>query len=227
MSFVVDAVNEAASWAALDEPCTSHRFALRIIMPDGTERLIVRDGVAQTVGGKFYHAMPFMAFSEFNSGQGNAADVLTITVSGASMIDAGLSDPMASDIIGQLVTAELRDRPVQLSYIVLDVNTAQPIGLIPIFVGFVDSGKMMLVDEGREFELRVGSYRAFAAKRPRYVYSDDDHRLLFPNDGFFKHHSDVVNKERVIAWNTTTGGTTTTGGATTTGGGRGGLFNDR
>ena len=215
MTFLVDKVNEAAAWAALSEDNVSWRIALRATLADGTHRRLVRDSVAQTVGGEDYSAVPFVDFSDFASGQGEAADVLTIRLTAAPMVEAGLRDDTANAIISDLVGTELRDRPIQVSYIVLDVNTAQPIGLIPVFIGFVDSGKMFLEDGGRVYELRVGSYRAYAQKRPVWVYSNVDHRQLFPNDGFFKHHADAVNRSRQIPWNTTSGGSTSsrTGGS--------------
>jgi len=222
MVFTVDRVNEAASWAALGQDSVSWRIALRVTLVDGTHRRIVRDSLRHIVGGQIYSPVPYVEFADFASGQGTAADVVTVKMSAAPMVRAGLREDTANTIITDLVGTELRDRPVQISYIVLDVNTAKPIGLIPVFIGFVDSGRMMLEDDGREYELRIGSYRAFSRKRPTWTYSDEDHRQLFPNDGFFKHHADAVNRGRQIPWNTVSG----EGTATVSGGSGGSRFRE-
>ncbi len=212
MTFVVDKVNESAAWEALGAANYSRRVAIRVTLADGTQKRMITDSIGQAVGGHYYHPVPFIQYSNFASGQGTAADVLTIRLSAASMVAAALGDSLANSIVADLVGVQLRDRPVQVSYIVLDVNTAEPIGLIPVFVGFADNGRMINEEDGRVYELRVASYRAYAEKRPKWVYGDDHHRQLFPGDGFFKHHADAVNRGLQIPWNTTTGGGSSGGG---------------
>lgn len=215
MTFLVDRVNEAQAWSALDKDTVSWRIAYRVTLPDGTHKRLIRDAVEQTIDGQYYNPVPFVQFTDFASGQGEAADVLNVRMTAAPMIEAGLRDDVANTIISDLVSLELRDRPVQVSYVVLDVNTAEVEGMFPVFVGFVDSGRMFLEGGGREYEQRVGSYRAFVEKRAAWVYSDEDHQLLYPADRFFKYHADTVNRARQIPWNTTSGETS----STSTGGG--------
>lgn len=204
MTLLVERVNEAAAKSALADPEVSSRLAVRIDLSDGPRRFVI-DSLSQTVDGEDYAALPFVAVSEYGSQAGQLADVVTLAMDGGPLLEAGLDGGMVSSIIETLTTVEMRDRPVQISRLVLNVNTAAPIGLFPVFFGFVDSGEYK-GDTAPVFEMRVSSFRAYARRQPVRRISDEDHQQRWPDDRLFKYLASTVATGRVIPWNTTNGG---------------------
>lgn len=205
-----------AALAALDAPQISTRIAIAVKPEDVVYRMVV-DTAEIDVGGLVYSPVPFLKISNITSGEGQGADTGTITLDGREM----LSPPSTSTeaVLQNLMSYPLRDRPLQIGLLVLNVETKQAVGLIPQFVGIIDRAVLeRRKDQASTLTVNIASYRAYAQRRVQRLYSHTDHLARHPGDGFLKHLSDNVFRAGKYAWNSQTA---TGSGAGRGGGGRG------
>lgn len=215
---LVERVNEAAALAALNLPMVSTRLCISI-KPEDTIFRFTNDTSNITVGGKEFVSTPYMQFSDINSGGGRSADTMTVTLDGAHIVNKSAIEAGVSQLIDQallsIVSLPLRDRPVQCGTIVLNVETGQPIGLIPDFVGFVDGIPFNREkDEGgsgsSRLDMNIASFRAFSQRQYARVYSETDHLARFPLDRCARWISDAVFRNSKYPWNETSATSTST-----------------
>lgn len=193
---------QAAAMAALDEPQISTRIAISVKPEDTVYRMVV-DTAEIDVGGMVFSPVPFLKVSNISSGEGQGADTGTITMDGREMI----SPPATSteQVLQNIMAYPLRDRPVQIGLLVLNVETKQAIGLIPQFVGIIDRAVLERTKgEASILTVSIASYRAYAQRRVQRLYSHTDHSARYPGDGFLKHLSDNVFRAGKYAWNSQT-----------------------
>lgn len=208
----------SAALAALDEPHISTRIAVSVKPQDTVFRMVV-DTSKIDVGGMVFSPVPFLKISNISSGEGQGADTGTITMDGREM----LSPPSTSaeTVLQNIMNYPLRDRPVQIGLLVLNVQNKQAIGLIPQFVGIIDRAVLeRSKGEASVLTVQIASYRAYAQRRVQRLYSHTDHSVRHPGDGFLKHLSDNVFRAGKYAWNSQTA---TGSGAGRGGGRRGGI----
>lgn len=200
----VDRDNVAQAFAALSLPTISTRDCVAVTLQDGTKKRFILDTVPQTLASKDYVEVPAGQISDLSMGAGPLADSTTLTLDGAQFIT---SSGTPESLFLELTATPLRDRPIQISTMVLDEMTAEPIGLIPIFVGFIDKSELDRSDRerGAIWSLRAASYRAYARRLLGRILGHDDHIQRWPGDGFLKHLSDTVFSEGKARWNTTQG----------------------
>jgi len=175
-------------------------------------RMVV-DTAEIMVGDMLFAPVPFLKVSNISSGEGQSADTGTITMDGREM----LSPPSVSTetVLQNLMSYPLRDRPLQIGLLVLDLETKTAIGLIPQFVGIIDRAVLERnKGEASVLTVSIASYRAYAQRRVQRLYSHTDHQTRYPGDGFLKHLSDTVFRAGKYAWNSQQ--------ATGSGAGRGG-----
>jgi len=96
----------------------------------------------------------------------------------------------------------LRDRPIQIGLLVLNLESRQAIGLVPQFVGIIDRSVFeRSKDSGSLLTVNIASYRAYAQRRVQRLYSHTDHSARHSGDGFLKFLSDTVFRAGKYAWN--------------------------
>ena len=191
-----------AALAALDAPQISTRIAVSVKPEDVVHRMVV-DTAEIDVGGMVFSPVPFLRISNITSGEGQGADTGTITLDGREM----LTPPSTSteDVLQSLMSYPLRDRPLQIGLLVLNVETKQAVGLIPQFVGIIDRAVLeRRKDAASTLTVTIASYRAYAQRRVQRLYSHTDHQARHPGDGFLKHLSDNVFRAGKYAWNSQT-----------------------
>jgi len=195
---IVEAINQEAAIAALMEPSISTRICFSIKPEDQIYRF-VKDTIKMTLAGEIYHPVPYAEFSNIASGDGQAADTGTITLDGANIVSHTAQS--VDQVLQSLLNFSLRDRPVQIGLIVLNVETMEPIGLIPQFVGFVDQAPFEVTEQASKLDIHVASFRAYAQRRIARTYSDTDHQTRFPGDKSLRWISDAVFRGGKYAWN--------------------------
>ena len=210
---LVERFQEAAALAALDEPHISSRICVSVKPGDGNVYRMVNDTVERTVNGAVFAARPIARFSPITTGAGQAADTMVIT------LDSGdyANDPGDIENIFQgAIAYALRDRPIQVGEIVLDPETHAIVGLIPRFVGLVDSVHFnRSPEDGATFEVSLISFRAVRARREPRVYGDVDQNAAYPGDNSMRFISDAVVRNGKYKWNGTEGGGRASGGGGT------------
>lgn len=191
--------SKAAALAALDEPQISTRIAVSV-QPEDIPYHMVVDTSEIVIDDLTFAPVPFLKVSNVTSGEGQGADTGTITLDGREM----LSPPATSTeaVLQNIMSYPLRDRPVQIALLVLNVETKQAIGLIPQFVGVIDRALLeRKKGEASVLTIQIASYRAFAQRRVQRLYSHTDHQARYDGDGFLKHLSDTVFRGGKYAWN--------------------------
>lgn len=207
--------NEAGAIAALSDPQISTRIAVSVQPETQIYRMVV-DTAEIAVGGMTFSPVPFLKISNISSGEGQGADTGTITMDGREM----LSPPSTSteQVLQNILSYPLRDRPIQIGLLVLNVETKIAIGLIPQFVGIIDRSVLERSrGEASVLTVNIASYRAYAQRRVQRLFSHTDHGARYPGDGFLKHLSDTVFRSGKYAWNSLQA----TGNGVGAGGGRG------
>lgn len=202
---IVERYNETAAYAALDEPFIETRICVSIqpeteifrFVKDVTEITVERAGEDDWL----FHPVPYADFSPITSGDGRAADTGTITLDGANIISHDPSQTVDS-VLQSILAFPLRDRPIQVGLMVLNIETLEVIGLIPQFVGFVDNVPLSRdKSSGSMLEINMASFRAYAQRRIARSYSDTDHQSRFPGDRAARWISDAVFRGGKYAWN--------------------------
>lgn len=194
-----ESYEQAAALAALDGPQISTRIAVSVKPENEVYRMVV-DTAQINVGSMMFSPVPFLKVSNITSGEGQGADTGTITMDGREM----LSPPSTSTeaVLQNIMSYPLRDRPIQIGLLVLNVETKAAIGLIPQFVGIIDRAVMeRSKSDASVLTVSIASYRAYAQRRVQRLYSHTDHSARYPNDGFLKHLSDTVFRSGKYAWN--------------------------
>jgi len=204
---LVERHNEAAALEALSAPFINTRLCVSIqpetevfrFVNDAGQILMERPGDDDWL----FHPVPYAQFSSVNSGDGRVADTTSIVLDGADIV-AG-DGHTVDGVLQTILEFPLRDRPIQIGLLVLDVETSVPIGLIPQFIGFVDnvpfSREKSSDDISVRLEINCASFRAYAQRQFIRTYSDTDHQSRFPGDGACKHISDAVFRRGKYAWN--------------------------
>ena len=215
---IVDKTGYDEAIEALSDDMISTRDCVSVTLADGTVKRFVIDTVPQSLSGNSYVEVPAGEIEAIALGAGDLADSAKIHLDGAAFTTAnGTPD----ELLIALMATPLRDRPIQVSTMVLNVLTNTAIGLIPIFVGFVDQTNLDRSnrEEGSLWTLMAASYRAFARRLPERVYTHNDHQQRWPGDGLLRNLADTVFTNGVARWNTTKGASS---GVVTSGGGGGG-----
>ena len=186
------------------------------VQPDVEKFRFVKDVAEINFNGWSFKPVPYAEFSPVSSGDGAAADVATITLDGTNIVSYDPSQSVDS-VLQSILAFPLRDRPIQIGLLVLNVETLEPIGLIPQFVGFIDNvplnrGKR----DGSTLEINIASFRAYAQRRIARTYSDTDHQVRFPGDRAARWISDAVFRGGKYSWNMSSA--TAAGNGTLTGG---------
>jgi len=218
---IVDKTGYDAAIAALSEDMISTRDCVAVTLADGTVKRFIIDTVPQTLDGNLYVEVPAGEIESLALGAGTLADSAKIHLDGAAFTTA---DGTPDELLIALMATPLRDRPIQISTMVLDVISNSPIGLIPIFVGFVDQTNLDRSnrEEGSLWTLSAASYRAYSRRLPERVYTHNDHQQRWPADGLLRNLADTVFTNGVARWNTTKGSSS---GVVTSGSTGGGVYN--
>lgn len=204
---LIEEWNSQAAYDALMEPAYDTRVCVSV-KPDGAILRFVRDAGEITAGPYSFGPVPYARIGAITSGAGSVADTTQITLDGSAMTEAGIPDP--DSVLQSILNYTLRDRPIQIGLIVLNVDTKEPIGLIPKFVGFVDSSGLDRDKKtGPKMVIELASYRGFARRRVQRTYSYTDHITRFAGDHALKWLSDAVFRGAQYPWNKQTAVTTT------------------
>lgn len=213
---LIERRNETAALEALNAPQISTRIAVSVQPEDIVYHMVV-DTSEIIMEDLTFSPVPFLKVSNITSGEGQGADTGTVTLDGREM----LSPPSTSTeaVLQSIMGHSLRDRPVQIALLVLNVETKEAIGLIPQFVGIIDRAVLeRKKSEASVLTVQIASYRAYAQRRVQRLYSNTDHNARYPGDGILKHLSDTVFRSGKYAWNSQQA----TGSGAGRGGGRGG-----
>lgn len=199
---IIDRYNEQAALAALEEPFIETRVAVSVKPEDEIMRF-VQDVQWYSVNGWDYGPVPYAEFDDFMSGSGGVPDTTIITLDSRNIeMLTGTADEMLQSVLDK----PLRDRPIAISILVLNTETKEVIGVIPRFVGIIDSATLTREKEaGARLEISTLSYRAFVNRRTPRVYGDTDHGTRFPGDRSMKWISDVVHRRGKYRWNSAEG----------------------
>lgn len=204
---LVERYNEAAAIIALSDPMISTRICVSVqpetevfrFVKDASDILVERPGEDDWL----FHKVPYAEFSAINSGDGRSADTTTITLDGADII-AG-DGHSVDGVLQSILEFPLRDRPIQIGLLVLNIETQEPIGVVPQFIGFIDnvpfSREKTETEATVKLEINCASFRAYAQRQFARTYSDTDHQARFPGDRACRWISDAVFRGGKYAWN--------------------------
>lgn len=224
---IFESFNVTAAEAALSSPFVSRRNAVSV-RPDSEIFRFVADTVPMSFNGWNFEEIAFAEFANINSGDGSVADTTSITLDGSHIVTELPDTP--DSILQSVLQYNLRDRPIQISTIVLDGTIAQPIGLIPEFVGFIDSvefSRSINRNSGSgRLKINIVSFRAFAKRRVPRTYANTDHMQRFPDDMSLRWLSENVFRSGKFAWNKDAGTGSGSGAASGGFGGGGNRFNN-
>lgn len=216
---LLERYNETAALAALAEEAIETRIVVSV-QPTDTVYRFVADSVAYSINGWDFEPVPYAEFDPISSDDGSVADTTTITLDGKYFLTATDNNP--TDIFRNVVNHPLRDRPIQIGLLVLNVDTKEAIGVIPQFVGFIDNAPLTRSKDSAMLEIHCASFRAYAERRVTRTYSDTDHRTRFPGDGACKWIADAVFRSGKYIWNRSSAQGQSSGNVGSPGGG----FND-
>ena len=204
---LVERHNEAAAIAALSDPMISTRICVSVqpetevfrFVKDTGDILVERPGDDDWL----FHKVPYAEFAPINSGDGRSADTTTITMDGADII--ATDGHTVDSVLQSILEFPLRDRPIQIGLLVLNIETQEPIGIIPQFIGFIDnvpfSREKTDKDANVKLEINCASFRAYAQRQFARTYSDTDHQARFPGDRACRWISDAVFRGGKYSWN--------------------------
>ncbi|PHR57938.1 MAG: hypothetical protein COA43_11215 [Robiginitomaculum sp.] len=223
-----DEYNVEIAKAALMEPFINTRICISIKPESEIHRFVIDIAEIEIeVDGNVFKPVPYAQISPITTGAGRGADTATITLDGVDIVSTG--EASVDAVLQELQAYPLRDRPVQIGLIVLNTQTGVVIGLIPQFIGFVDSTPLTRSVDGKgvgssKLEIKLASARGYFSRRTPRIYSDQDHQTRFSDDRACKHISDVVFRGGQYKWNEkiTSGG----GGRSPGNGGGGRFFNN-
>lgn len=196
---IVESFNVVGALAALDAPYIETRMCLSI-KPETTIFRFVNDTAPASVNGWDFEPAPYAEFSGINTQPGRAADSMTVVIDGRNLVSPL---PVAPDqILHDIQSRSLRDRPVHVGLMVLDTSTHMPVGIISEFIGQVDNSKVKYGrDKGVFFEMKLVSARAVAHRRVAATYSNTGHQTRFPGDEALKWMADAVYRGGKYPWN--------------------------
>ena len=208
---IIDRTGYDEAIAALEERASvSTRDCVAITLATGEVKRFVIDTAPLTFDGNQYVEVAAAEVQPISLGSGQLADSTTIHLDGSQFTET--SGKGMDGLLIELMRTPLRDRPIQISTMVLDEMTAEPIGLIPIFAGFIDQSSLdrSRREEGSVWTLSAASYRAYAQRRPERVIAHNDHIQRWPGDTLLKFLADTIFTSGVARWNTTNGESTGT-----------------